>query len=218
MTVQGSITMEKITVLLADDHKIVRQGFRSILDAEKDIKVVGEASTGEEAIKTAINVKPAIVIMDITLPKLNGLLAARQILLKDPSIKVIILSMSAEEEIVDHAIQAGVSGYIIKEDAAEELIKAIRIVNRGGVSFSSSIMKIVVEKQRNPKKKPNGLTIREREVLHLVAEGRTNKEISTILTISIKTVEKYRQQVMDKLDIHDVANLTHYALSKGIIK
>ncbi|MBI5021165.1 MAG: response regulator transcription factor [Ignavibacteriales bacterium] len=210
--------MEKITVLLADDHKIVRQGFRSILDAEKDIKVVGEASTGEEAIKTAINVKPAIVIMDITLPKLNGLLAARQILLKDPSIKVIILSMSAEEEIVDHAIQAGVSGYIIKEDAAEELIKAIRIVNRGGVSFSSSIMKIVVEKQRNPKKKPNGLTIREREVLHLVAEGRTNKEISTILTISIKTVEKYRQQVMDKLDIHDVANLTHYALSKGIIK
>jgi DNA-binding NarL/FixJ family response regulator len=218
MKEEGIISMEKISVLLADDHKIVRQGFRVLLEAEKDIKVIGEVATGEEAIESAINIKPSIVIMDINMPKLNGLLAARQIITKDSLIKVIILSMTAEEEIVDHAIQAGVSGYILKDDAADELIKAIRIVNKGDVYFSPSIMKILVEKQRNPKKKPNSLTIREKEVLQLVAAGKTNKEISAFLNISVKTVEKYRQQIMDKLGIHDVANLTHYAISKGIIK
>jgi DNA-binding NarL/FixJ family response regulator len=218
MIEQGIITMDKISILLVDDHKIVRQGFRVLLEGEKDIKVIGEATTGEEAIEIAINIKPSVVIMDINIPKFNGLLAARQILTKDSSIKVIVLSMMAEEEIVDHAIQAGVSGYILKDDAAEELIKAIRVVNRGGVYFSPSIMKILVEKQRNPKKKPNSLTIREKEVLQLVAVGKTNKEISTFLNISVKTVEKYRQQIMDKLNIHDIANLTRYAISKGIIK
>ena len=210
--------MEKISVLLADDHKIVRQGFRVLLESEKDIKVVGEAATGEEAIETALSIKPSIVIMDINMPKLNGLIAARQIITKDSTIKVIILSMTAEEEIVEHAVQAGVSGYILKNDAADELIKAIRIVSKREVYFSPSIVKILIDKQRNPKKKPNSLTIREKEVLQLVAGGRTNKEISALLNISVKTVEKYRQQIMDKLDIHDVANLTHYALSKGIIK
>lgn len=208
----------KISLLLADDHKIVRQGFRMLLEAEKDLSVIEEAGNGREVIEKAMALKPDIVIMDIDMPEINGIIATQQITSREPSIKVIALSMLTEEEMVDQLIQAGVSGYVVKDSAVDELIKAIRSVAAGHLYFSPAILKIVIEKQRNPKKKSTHLTFREKEVLQLVAQGKTNKEISSILSISVKTVEKFRQQIMDKLNIHDIANLTRYVIMNRIAK
>lgn len=208
----------KISLLLADDHKIVRQGFRMLLEAEKDFSVIEEAGNGREVIEKAMILKPDIVIMDIDMPEINGIIATQQITSREPSIKVIALSMLTEEEMVDQLIQAGVSGYVVKDSAVDELIKAIRSVAAGHLYFSPAILKIVIEKQRNPKKKSTHLTFREKEVLQLVAQGKTNKEISSILSISVKTVEKFRQQIMDKLNIHDIANLTRYVIMNRIAK
>ena len=210
--------MEKITILLADDHTIFREGLRSLLEFEEGMEVVGEASNGKEAVELAIKLNPDVIIMDITMPEINGLQAAYQIQTKIPSIKIIVLSMSDNEEFVTQAIQAGVCGYLVKQSAANELITAITEVYKGNAYFSAPISKILLEKQRFPNRRSSGLTLREQEVLQFVAQGRTNKEISSLISISVKTVEKYRQQIMDKLKIHDVANLTRYAISKGIIK
>jgi DNA-binding NarL/FixJ family response regulator len=217
--------VKKITVLLADDHMVVRQGLRALLTTEKDIEVVGEAETGREAVEKAKELRPNVVLMDIVMPSLNGLEATRQITKQLPGCKVLILTSYGDDEYVQRLTEVGATGYLVKQTAATHLLKAIRDVDRGEKAFSPSIAGRI--RGTAPTTSPNfsfgpssksHLTPREAEVLQLIAEGETNKEIATELGISAKTVEKHRQQVMDKLRIHDVAGLTRYALSKGIIK
>jgi len=208
----------EITILLADDHTIFRQGLTSLLRDEQDMRVVGEAGTSTEAVHLAHTLKPAIIVLDITMPDYNGLRAAHKILEQDPSIGIIILSMSADEEFVTQAISVGVKGYLIKQTAASELIIAIREVHRGNAFLSPAISRILVDTHRKGiAKKSFFLTVREKEILELVAAGKTSKEIADNLCISARTVHKHRQQIMEKLDIHDIASLTRYAMEKGMI-
>jgi DNA-binding NarL/FixJ family response regulator len=217
--------MQKITVLLADDHTVVRQGLRALLRAEEDVEVVGEADNGRQAVQLTKKLLPDVVVMDIAMPLLNGLESTRQITREVPSAKVLILSSYCDDEYVHQLTDAGASGYLVKQTAANDLLKAIRETKKGNAFFSPSISKRLLDHYREtflrggPAKK-NGelLTSRESEVLQLIAEGKANKQIAAELCISIKTVEKHRQQVMNKLHIHDVAGLTRYAISKGIIE
>lgn len=217
--------MPKITVLLADDHTVVRQGLRSLLANETDIEVVGEAETGRQAIQLAKKFLPDVVVMDIAMPLLNGLEATRQIVHEIPSARVIILSSYSDDEYVEQLTDAGAIGYLLKQTAANDLIKAIREARQGNAYFSPSISRRMLEHYRRAfvsgqpvRKTSETLTSREREVLQLIAEGNTNKQIAAELCISIKTVEKHRQQVMNRLNIHDIAGLTRYAIAKGIIE
>lgn len=219
------MTMEKIRVLLADDHTVVRQGLKALLEAEPDITVVGEANTGREAVNLTKKLLPEVVVMDIAMPNLNGLEATRQIAKEMPQIKLLVLSSYNDDEYVHQVTEAGAMGYLLKQTAATDLIKAVREARRGNAFFSPAISKRLVERYREaflngvPVKKRNDLlTSRESEVLQLIAEGKPNKQIAAELCISIKTVEKHRQQVMNKLHIHDVAGLTRYAISKGIVE
>src|SRR5437870_2536551 len=217
--------MEKIRVLLADDHTVVRQGLRALLAAEDDIEIVGEAENGRQAIQMVKKLLPDVVVMDIAMPVLNGLEATRQITRTVPSTKVLILSSYSDDEYVSQLTEAGAAGYLIKQTAANELLKAIREAQRGNAYFSPSIAKRLRDQCReafvsgpSARRRPDYLTTREAEVLQLIAEGRANKQIAAELSISIKTVEKHRQQVMNKLNIHDVAGLTRYAISRGMIE
>src|SRR3954467_7073425 len=217
--------MDKISVLLADDHIVVRQGLRALLAAEEDINIVGEADNGRQAVQLAKKFLPDVVVMDIAMPVLNGLEATRQITRSLPSAKVLILSSYSDDEYVQQLTEAGAAGYLVKQSAANDLIKAIREAYRGNAFFSPSISKRLLDYYREAylkgkpiKKHGEQLTSRELEVLQLVAEGKVNKQIAADLCISIKTVEKHRQQVMNKLNIHDVAGLTRYAISRGIIE
>lgn len=211
--------MEVITVLLVDDHKIFRQGLRALLKEEKDIRVVGEAGTGAEAVQLAEKLVPSVIVMDITMPDFSGLHAAHRLLDRNPGMKVIVLSMTGEEEFVRQAISAGVRGYLIKQTAASELISAIRQVSKGNAVYSPPISRLIEATPRvKPKKKPVQLTLREREILQLVAMGKTSNEIGATLCISTKTVHKHRQQLMERLGLHNAASLIRYAISKGIIK
>jgi DNA-binding NarL/FixJ family response regulator len=217
--------MKKITVLLADDHTVVRQGLRSLLMAETDIEVVGEAENGRQTVQMTQKLRPDVVVMDIAMPQLNGLEATRQIIREGMPTKVLILSSYGDDEYVHQLTEAGASGYLIKQTAANDLIKAIREACKGNAYFSPSISKRILDYYREAylkgkplKKHGEQLTTRELEVLQLVAEGAVNKQIAAELCISIKTVEKHRQQVMNKLNIHDVAGLTRYAIARGIIE
>lgn len=217
--------MKKITVLLADDHAVVRQGLRTLLEAEGDIEVVAEAQTGREAVKLAKKLCPAIIVMDIAMPLLNGLEAARQILKALPGARIIILSAYNDDEYVKQVVQLGASGYLIKQASADVLARAIREVDKGKKFFSPSILKRLESLQPEAldrtgllKKKNVRLSPREMEVIQLVAEGKANKQIADELGISIKTVEKHRQHLMEKLSIHDTAGLTRYAIAAGIIE
>jgi DNA-binding NarL/FixJ family response regulator len=214
-----------IRVLLVDDHTLVRQGLKVLLDAEPDIRVVGEADTGRQAVEMAKRLRPEVVIMDIAMPSLNGLEATRQILKAVPEARVLILSSYSEDEYVRQLTQAGAIGYLLKHTAATELIKAIHEARHGRTYFSPAISKKLLDSYqaafRNgalPRRQGRPLSGREAEVLQLIAEGKPNKLIAAELAISIKTVEKHRQQVMNKLNIHDVAGLTRYAISRGIIE
>ncbi len=217
--------MQKITVLLADDHTIVRQGFRALLEAEPDIAVVGEAENGRQAIGQARKLQPDVVVMDIAMPLLNGLEATRQIAKEAPSTKVLILSSYSDDEYVNQLTEAGAVGYLLKQTAASDLIKAIREAKKGNAFFSPAISKRLMEHYRETlvrgvpvRKRSDILTSREAEVLQLIAEGKANKQIASELNVSIKTVEKHRQQLMNKLNIHDIAGLTRYAIAKGVIE
>jgi two-component system response regulator NreC len=215
--------MNGIKVVLADDHTIVRKGLRSLLDAEVDMDVIGEAGDGKEAIELVGQLKPHIVVMDIGMPVLNGLEATRRIIKKHPDTKVLILTMHTNEEYVFEILQAGASGYIIKKAAPTELVAAIRAVKQGESFLSPSISKKVIEEylQRAGEEKREDafdlLTDREREVLQLIAEGLSTREIAEKLFISTKTVETHRMHVMEKLDLHGTADLTRYAIRKGIV-
>ena len=217
--------MRRITVLLAEDHEIVREGLRTLLEAEGDIAVVGEAETGRQAVALARKLRPAVVVMDIAMPRLNGLEATRQILKAVPTTKVLILSAHSDDAYVEQVIAMGATGYLIKQTSARVLSRAIRAVRAGRAYFSPAIAKRF--DQRNQKAPPHAgqlkrqiarLTSREAEVLQRIAEGAANKQIAAGLGISIKTVEKHRDHLMQKLNIHDTAGLTRYAISAGIIE
>jgi DNA-binding NarL/FixJ family response regulator len=217
--------MEKITVLLADDHTVVRQGLRALLSAEGDIDIVGEAENGRQAVQLVKKLLPNVAVIDIAMPQLNGLEATRQITRAVPATKVLILSSYSDDEYVQQLTEAGAAGYLVKQTAANELLKAIREANKGNAYFSPAIAKRLRDQCRDAfangqsnKRRADYLTTREAEVLQLIAEGRANKQIAADLCISIKTVEKHRQQVMNKLGIHDVAGLTRHAIAKGIIE
>lgn len=218
--------MKKISVLLADDHTVVRQGLRTLLAAEPDIEVVGEADNGRQAVQLAHQLQPDVIVMDISMPQLNGLEATRQIIDEGVPAKLLILSSYADSEYVHQLTAAGASGYLIKQTAASDLITAVREVSKGNAFFSPSVLKRLLEYYRESciKGRPlqqqsdEQLTSREQEVLQLVAEGYVNKQIASALFISIKTVEKHRQQLMDKLGIHDIAGLTRYAISHGVVE
>ena len=216
---------KQITVLLAEDHAIVRQGLCSLLRADGHFLVVGEARTGREAVELAQKLRPDVILMDIAMPVLNGLEATRQILAADPAAKVVVLSAHSDDVYVERMIEAGVVGFLEKQTSAEILTKAIHEVVAGRTFFSPSIAKRLRDDQSKPRDrdgvlKAHGarLTSRESEVLQLVAEGSANKQVAAELGISIKTVEKHRQHLMDKLKIHDTAGLTRYAIAQGIVE
>ena len=218
-------TTKQITVLLAEDHAIVRQGLSALLKADGGFTMVGEAKTGREAVDLALSLKPDVILMDIAMPVLNGLEATRQILTANPSAKVIVLSAHSDDEYIERMCSAGVVGFLEKQSSAEILTQAIREVTQGRTFFSPSIAKRLQANKHKPRDrdgllKANGnrLTSRETEVLQLVAEGSANKQVADTLGISIKTVEKHRQHLMDKLNIHDTAGLTRYAISNGVIE
>jgi DNA-binding NarL/FixJ family response regulator len=216
--------MKKISVLLVDDHTVVRQGLRALLGSEPDIEVIGEAENGRQAVILARKSLPDVVVMDIAMPLLNGLEATRQILKTETSCKVLVLTSYGDDDCVEQLMQAGASGYLIKQTAANDLLKAIREVHRGNAFFSPAIAKRLRDQCREAfssgasARRSSELTTREAEVLQLIAEGFSNKQIAGELSISIKTVEKHRQQVMNKLNLHDVAGLTRYAICKGMIE
>ncbi len=217
--------MKTTSVLLADDHTLFRQGLRSLLAAETDITVVGEAEDGRQAVQMAKSLSPDVIVMDIAMPQLSGLEATRQIMRENPAAKVLILSSYGDEEYVHQLTDAGACGYLIKQTAANDLIKAIHEACKGNAFFSPAISKRLLDyyrgtyvKGRPLRRRTEQLTSREHEVLQLVAEGHGNKQIAAALFLSIKTVEKHRQQLMNKLHIHEIAGLTRYAIAHGIVK
>jgi DNA-binding NarL/FixJ family response regulator len=213
--------MKKITILLAEDHEIVREGFKNILESERGFEVVGEAADGREAVKMTKSLRPNVVIMDIAMPLLNGIEATRQILKAAPATKIIILSAHSDDAYIQHVNSAGAAGYLIKQSSSPMLARAIREVQKGNTFFGPSIVKRLSGNGTSggsSKSRTAVLSAREGEVLQLIAEGEPNKKIATDLEISIKTVEKHRQKIMDKLKIHETAGLTRYAISAGIIE
>jgi DNA-binding NarL/FixJ family response regulator len=217
--------MKSIKTLLADDHTIVREGLRALLLADGGIQVVAEAHNGREAVDMATALRPDVVVMDIAMPLLNGLEATRQILAAVPGTKVLILSAHSDDAYIDRVIAVGAVGFLIKQTSAQILAKAIHEIMAGNTFYSPQIAKRVRDHYQAPDKsgglmirKATGLTSRELEVIQLVAEGQANKQVAAGLSISIKTVEKHRQHLMDKLNIHDTAGLTRYAIARGIIE
>lgn len=217
--------MNTITILLAEDHTIVREGLRAFLKLHDDLEVVGEAENGRQAVALASKLCPDVVVMDIAMPLLNGLEATRQILHTTPSTKVLMLSAHSDDAYVEQVMALGASGYLIKQTASHILPKAIREVHNGRTFFSPTISKRLHHQEKKahdrgdlPTKSATVLTSRETEVLQLIAEGKANKESAEELGISIKTVEKHRQSLMEKLNIHDTASLTRYAIAAGIIE
>jgi len=214
-----------ITVLLAEDHAIVRQGLIALLKTDGSFRIVGEARNGREAVTLALELRPDVILMDIAMPVLNGLEATRQILTANPSARVVILSAHSDDAYIEKMREVGVFGFLEKQTSAEILTKALREVFKGNVFFSPSILKrmssapaVVRGRDGLPKNEGRRLTSRESEVLQLVAEGSANKQIADVLGISIKTVEKHRQHLMDKLGIHDTAGLTRHAIATGVIE
>jgi DNA-binding NarL/FixJ family response regulator len=219
------ITIKPITILIAEDHSLVRQGLCSLLGTDGRFRVVGEATNGREAVRMTLSVKPDVILMDISMPLLNGFEAGRQILAANPAAKILILSAHTSDEYVEQVLKMGAVGYLEKQAPIEILIQAILKVAGGAPFLSDAVGKRLLNEQTRPKNRDGliradrlHLTPREREVLQLVAESMANKQIAAELSISMKTVEKHRQSVMDKLCIHDTAGLTRYAMAAGMIE
>ena len=217
--------MKPITVLLAEDHQIVREGFRSLLKHEPDIEVIGEAETGREAVQMTRKLRPAVVVMDIAMPLLNGLEATRQIRKDCPDTRVLILSAHSDDAYVAQVTALGAAGFLLKQTSSHILATAIREVQKGNTFYSPAVSRRLqdpsqktTDREGQVRKKNNRLSSREVEVLQLIAEGKPNKQVAAELGVSFKTVDKHRQHLMSKLNIHDIAGLTRYAIAEGIIE
>lgn len=217
-------SMKQIRTLLAEDHTIVREGLRTLLRADRGIEVIAEARNGREAVRLAVALRPDVVVLDIAMPRLNGLEATRQIMVRAPKTKVLILSAYNDDAYIDGVIAAGAMGFLVKQTSAQILDQAIHAVMGGQMFYSPQIAKHLrnhYKKSEMPSKltKINGTepTFRELEVLRWIVEGETNRNIAAGLDISIKTVEKHRQHLMEKLDTHNTAGLTRYAVARGIV-
>ncbi|PYS97336.1 MAG: DNA-binding response regulator [Acidobacteria bacterium] len=207
-----------IQVLLADDHHIVREGLKSLLEKE-GFRVVGEAADGREAVRLAGTSHPDVAVLDLSMPSMNGLDAAREIIRSEPKTKAILLTVHTEDPYVLEALRAGVTGYVLKSQAPADLVQAIRETSRGSIYLSPGVSRIVVDAYRGKTDLPSDpLTPREREVLQLVAEGKSTKEVAGILGVSVKTAESHRSRIMEKLDIHETATLVRYAIRRGLIQ
>jgi DNA-binding NarL/FixJ family response regulator len=212
-----------IRVLIAEDHHLVRQGIRALLEKAQDIEVVGEAQDGQEAVELAQRVKPDVVVMDVAMPRLNGTQATEQIRSRHLQSQVVILSMYSDDTLVRQALRCGAKGYLLKRSVVEELLLAVRAASRGELFLSSavseSILSFALAQQTDSEEETpfDQLSDREKQVLKLVAEGQTNNAIAQILNVSVKTVEKHRSNLMDKLNIHDTAGLVRIALKHGLI-
>lgn len=212
----------KFKILLVDDHKIFRAGVRKLLEQEEDMVVIGEAEEGRTALDMVQQLSPNVVVMDVTMPKLNGIDATRRIVNANPDIKVIALSMHSHKNLVKGMLGAGASGYLLKECAVDELTQAIRYaVERNQIFMSPEISRAVVKQylqppERNSVKNSTVLTSKEREILQLIAEGNTSREIAAIMNMSVRTVEKYRPKIMQKLQVNSLAELIKYAIREGL--
>lgn len=208
----------RIRILLADDHVMFRQGLRTLIERD-NLDVVGEASDGHEAIQMAKELRPDVAVLDLSMPLLNGLDAAKQITQVSPKTKTILLTMYTEDQYVTEALRAGIRGYVLKTQATSDLIQAIQEVFRGRIYLSPGVSRVVVEAYLAKKDLPGDpLTSRERQVLQLVAEGKTTKEIASMLGVSVKTAESHRTRLMEKLAIHETAGLVRYAIRVGLVR
>jgi len=212
-----------IRVLLADDHAVIRHGLRLVLEQQQDFEVVGEASDGREAVNLAKSLKPDVAVLDITMPNLNGIEATRQISAMLPGVSIVVLSMHADEAYVLRALKAGARGYLLKESPEADFIRAIRSVSEGKAFFSPAVSRMLVEdyvrqlQDRDIEDSYELLTTREREILQLIAEGKSNKDIANMLNLSLYTVETHRSNILEKLNLHSVPELILYAVRKGVI-
>jgi two-component system response regulator NreC len=215
--------MKKLRILLADDHILMRSGLRALLDRQPNLEVVGESENGRETVALAASLKPDVVVMDVGMPILNGIEATQTIVTQCPTVAVVILSMHADESYVMRALKSGARGYLLKDSAAADLIGAIHAISQGKSFFSPKVSRILAEdyvrvlKQKGAVDTYDLLTSREREILQLLAEGQTNKDVATALNISPYTVETHRSHILQKLNLHNSAELVLYAVRKGII-
>jgi DNA-binding NarL/FixJ family response regulator len=215
--------MKSLRILLADDHTLVRQGVRKILEDQENWTVVGEAQDGRELVKKALELRPEVAVVDVAMPLLNGIEATRQILRKLPSTKVLMLSMHADEAYIIQSLEAGARGYLLKDSADTDLVRAVTAVVEGKSFFSPSVAAIMLDDyvkhltEKGITDRYSSLTEREREVFQLVAEGRTNKEVADLLCISVATAETHRAHILQKLDLHSTAELVLYAVRRGVI-
>jgi len=213
----------RLRVFLADDHAVLRSGLRLLIDSQADLQVVGEASDGRGAVDLAETAKPDIAVLDITMPNLNGIEAAHQISAKQIGVSTIVLSMHADESFVLRALKAGARGYLLKESAEGDLINAVRLVSEGKSFFSPTVSRMLVEdyvrklQDKDIEDSYDLLTLRERELLQLIAEGKSNKEVANMLNLSLYTVETHRSNILNKLNLHSVPELILYAVRKGVI-
>lgn len=209
---------KKISILLADDHSVVRQGFRRILESQADMEIVGEAANGREAIERATKLSPDVVVMDVAMPELNGIEATRRLMESSPRTRVLALSMHKDAVYVREILRAGARGYLLKDAIDADLLAAVRAVARGEGYLSPAIADAVLTDYRQHVTDPiDLLTSREREVLQLIAEGKTNKEIATDLKLSVYTVDAHRGRIMEKLNLHSTGELVRFAVRKGLI-
>lgn len=214
----------KIKLMIADDHTIVRQGMKKLLETYPELQIVGESQDGEETVEIAMQLLPDLIIMDISMPGLNGLEATREIKKRLPEMKILILTMHAEKEYIFKILQSGASGYLLKGSPIEELVSAIHAVDRGESYLSPAVSKSIIEDyvgggvRRPVTTRSQPLTTREREVLQLIAEGYTSKRIAARLSLSAKTIETHRSHIMQKLNIHNAAGLIRYAIQKGWVE
>jgi two-component system nitrate/nitrite response regulator NarL len=215
---------KKVKLLLADDHPIVLDGLKSHLATQEEFVVVGEANTGQEAVRKARALSPDIVLLDISMPQMNGLEALTQLRRKVPGAKVLVLTMHDNKEYIARIVRLGARGYLLKDTSPAELVRAIKLIHSGGVFFSPAVSRVLLDELVNGEKKTSkgpraeDLSEREREVLVLIAEGQSNKGIAGRLGVSVRTIETHRERIMRKLDIHSVAGLTKFAIAQGMVK